>query len=239
MNETENLAEFNRRVHVPKGVGGWRALYLKLIRELEPGSVLEIGSGDPSFLTAVSNGARRAAVDSGERFRAAFEEAGCDFYSLDLDHDSLPDIGTFDAVVCSDVLEHLIYPKRTLDFIAERLGPAGVLYSHVPNEFTLSRTVRIMLGRDDAMYFHLDCKEWENPHLRRFTDRGFRGLLGEYFPHNLKLSDLRYKGLSKSLARIGIEPPYCLQKGPTYASTRSEETFRALTRAKKSISAHP
>ena len=239
MKDTMTLAEFNRKVHVPKGIGGWRALYLKLIREIEPGSVLEIGSGDPSFLTAISNAARRAAIDSGDRFRAAFVEAGCDFYSLDLDRDSLPDIGKFDVIVCSDVLEHLIYPKRTLDFVAERLSPAGVLLSHVPNEFTLRRTVQIMLGRHDAMYFHGDCEEWENPHLRRFTDTGFRSLLEHYFPYNLKLADLRYKGLSKSLARLGIEPPYCLQKGPTYASTRSEETFRELTRAKRSLSVHP
>lgn len=182
MKDTMTLAEFNRQVHVPKGIGGWRALYLKLIREIEPGSVLEIGSGDPSFLTAVSNAARRAAIDSGDRFRADFAEAGCDFYSLDLDRDSLPDIGTFDVIVCSDVLEHLVYPKRTLDFVGERLSPAGVLFSHVPNEFTLRRTVQIMLGRHDAMYFHGDCREWENPHRRRFTDTGFRSLLGALLP---------------------------------------------------------
>lgn len=239
MKDSMTLAEFNRKVHVPKGVGGWRALYLKLIGEIDPESVLEVGSGDPAFLRAVSGVARRAAIDSGDRFQAAFEEAGCDFYSLDLDHDSLPDIGTFDVIVCSDVLEHLIYPRRTLDYIEQRLSPAGVLFSHVPNEFTLGQTVQIMLGRQGAMYFHRDCEEWENPHLRRFTDTGFRSLLGHYFPHSLKLTDLHYKGLSKSLARLGIEPPYCLQKGPTYASTRSEETFQELTRAKRSISAHP
>lgn len=216
------LADFNVSIHPPSGIGVWRQLYVEFIKLLEPVSVIELGSGSADFLGALPNSMRRVGIDAGERFKDEFSACGAEFYVADLDHDRLPDIGTFDVVVCSDVFEHLLYPETTLNTIRSLLGEEGVALTHVPNEFHWRRTLSIMLGRSDAVYYHKGCEEWENPHLRRFTDLGFRRFLGKRFAFSLKLMDLRYGMLARTLGKIGISPPLALELGPTYASTDSE-----------------
>ena len=49
----EGLLEVNARAFRFKGKGRWRPLYLAFIQHLSPGSVVELGAGDPSFLEAV------------------------------------------------------------------------------------------------------------------------------------------------------------------------------------------
>lgn len=230
-----SLAQFNERV-LPgaQKLGGWRALYLTFIDQLNPRSILEIGCGGTAFLERLPSDIRRVAIDGGDRFASDVESLGAEFHAVDLDHDELPAIGPFDTVVCSDVLEHLIYPARTIEYAAGLTGE-GIFFSHVPNEFHWRRTLRIMLGRADTVYFHHGCEEWENPHLRRFSDAGFRRLLKRHFAYNLPLTDLRYTRVARLFQKVGHKPPYCLQGGPTYASTNDAATFRELAVVKRRL----
>ena len=158
-----------------KGVGGWRQLYLPFLEQVKPASVLEVGAGTPDFLSSVPC-SRRAAVDIGDRFADIFAQAGVEFFKRDLDRDDLADLGTFEAIICSDVFEHLINPAFALDSIADALASDGVLLTHVPNEYRLD-TVRIMMGKTTSVRYHGNHEEWEDPHFRRFTDIGFQRLL--------------------------------------------------------------
>ncbi len=230
-----SLAQINERVHPSAhNLGGWRALYLTFIEKLEPVSVLEIGCGGAAFIERLPAHIRRAGIDGGLRFENEVAAVGAEFYAIDLDHDVLPDLGPFDVVVCSDVLEHLLYPMRTLEYTSALL-PTGVLFSHVPNEFHWRRTLKIMAGRASAVYFHHGSEEWENPHLRRFTDLGFMRLLKRHFAYNLPLTDLRYTRVARLFQKVGLKPPYCLQGGPTYASTNDAATFRELAVVKRRL----
>jgi len=74
--------------------------------------------------------------------------------------------GAFDAVVCSDVLEHLAVPRELATEIVRVTRPGGVYSLSVPNEWvtTLGRIVRGM-------------SPWKAPaHLQSFSISSFLGL---------------------------------------------------------------
>jgi len=216
------------RSHTAKGVGGWRKLYLAFIEDLAPYTVIELGAGAPEFLVQVE-AARRVAVDVGDRYAGAFQARGIEFSRRDLEKDSLEDLGPVDVAICSDVFEHLINPAVALDRIADLVSDHGVLFSHVPNEYRLGHVLKVMLNRKPTVQFHNADKEWEDPHFRRFSDMGFRRFLERRFRFNLKLSDLRYGRAARAVRALGLGVPFCLQGGPTYASTNDERIFARLT----------
>ena len=217
-----------------KGVGGWRGLYLRFIDELAPATIVELGAGAPDFLGQI-DARRRIAVDVGTRFAEEFERDGIEFVRRDLDRDSLADIGAVDVAICSDVFEHLIEPAVALGHIADVLRPVGILFSHVPNEYRLGHVLSVMLGRRQTVLFHGGHGEWEDPHLRRFSDTGYREFLSRRFKHNLRLTDLRYGRPARMVKSLGIGVPYALQGGPTYASTNDDAAFERLCELKREI----
>jgi SAM-dependent methyltransferase len=215
-----------------KGVGGWRKLYLAFIEDLAPYAVIELGAGAPEFLDKVE-ATRRIAVDVGQRYAEAFRARNIEFACRDLEKDGLEDLGPVDVAICSDVFEHLVNPAIALDHIGELLGEHGVLFSHVPNEYRLGHVVKVMLNRKDTVQFHGGSTEWEDPHFRRFSDVGYRRFLSRRFLYNLKLSDLRYGRAARLVRRLGLNVPYCLQGGPTYASTNDPQVHARLMEIKK------
>jgi SAM-dependent methyltransferase len=219
------------RSFTAKGVGGWRRLYLGFIEDLAPYAVIELGAGAPEFLDQVE-ASRRVAVDVGQRFAEDFRSRGIEFACRDLEKDALEDLGPVDVAICSDVFEHLINPAAALDRIAGLMGDHGVLFSHVPNEYRLGHVVKVMLNRKESVQFHGGATEWEDPHFRRFSDIGYRNFLSRRFAHNLKLSDLRYGRSARLLRALGLGVPYCLQGGPTYASTNNPAIFERLCEIK-------
>lgn len=218
------------RSFTAKGVGGWRRLYLSFIEDLAPYAVIELGAGAPEFLDQV-DAARRIAVDVSGRFADDFRSRGIEFARRDLEQDGLEDLAPVDVAICSDVFEHLINPAVALDRIADLMGGHGVLFSHVPNEYRLGHVLKVMLDRRGTVQFHGGA-EWEDPHFRRFSDIGYRQFLSRRFRHNLKLSDLRYGRLARASRMLGLGVPYCLQGGPTYASTNDDAIFARLTELK-------
>jgi SAM-dependent methyltransferase len=232
----ESILDVNVRTQHVKQMSGWRRLFLRFLAELAPRSVLDFGCGQPAFLASLPARTRRVGLDGNPGFALEYAAAGVEFHAFDFDREEPPiPLKEFDAAVCSDVFEHLLYPQRTLARLAAALAPEGVLFTHVPNEFRLGRTTQIMLGRAESVTFHTDCEEWNNPHLRRFTDRGFRKFLGLAFEHHLKLTDLNPSRGVRRMMRWRLPVPFCLEGGPTYASTRSRVTFERLVREKQAI----
>ncbi|SEP49755.1 Methyltransferase domain-containing protein [Methylobacterium sp. ap11] len=100
---------------------------------LRPGArVLDFGSGSGEFLAAArERGATVTGVEPGLSYAAfAREEHGAQV----LDRlDALAPDEVFDVVTVHHVLEHLRDPVDTLERLAARLAPGGVLYAAVPN----------------------------------------------------------------------------------------------------------
>lgn len=222
-----------------KGIGGWRELYLDFLRASPlqaMTSLVELGSGSSDFLRSVPQ-ARKVAVDIGDRYAGEFRESGIDFHKRDLNTDTLADLGRFDIVICSDVFEHLIDPAFALANIRAMVGDEGVLISHVPNEFSLRKTLSVMMGRSTSMYFHKSEEEWTDPHFRRFTRIGFERFLRTNFQYNVPIQHLKHSRFARFLRVLGGTVPYCLEGGPTFISTNHEETARNLSRVAEALDA--
>lgn len=215
-----------------KGIGGWRKLYLSFIQDLAPYSVVELGAGAPEFLDQVE-AERRVAVDIGLRYAEEFRARGIGFACRNLEQDTLADLAPADVAICSDVFEHLVNPDRALENIALLLGQQGVLFSHVPNEYRLGHVLKVMWDKSDTVSFHTDNPEWEDPHFRRFSNRGFRRFLARRFRYNLSIADLHYDRPARMLRALGLSVPYCLSGGPTYASTNDAAVHARLVQLKK------
>ncbi len=113
----------------------------RIIRRLSPLSVLELGSGDHSFQDALRGGkARWVKVDFAEPC-----DVVCDFNAPGV---ALP-FGDceFDLVVCTEVLEHLLWPQRLLAELNRLLLPGGNILLSVPNISSLSYRIAWALGR--------------------------------------------------------------------------------------------
>lgn len=232
-----NAAQYLNSSFQSKGIGGWRTLYLEFLRASplkDMASLIELGSGSSDFLRSVPQ-ARKAAVDIGDRYAAEFRESGIDFHQKDLDKDSLADLGRFDIVICSDVFEHLINPIFALSGICAMVGNDGVLISHVPNEFSLRKTLSVMMGKSTSMYFHKTEEEWTDPHFSRFTKIGFERFLRTNFAYNIPIQHLKHSRFARFLRFCGISVPYCLEGGPTFISTNHPEIARDLSRAAKAL----
>ena len=217
-------------------LGRWRALYLLFIERMDSRSLAEVGSGSPEFLALTpAMIAEKHAIDVGAEFQAEFARFGAVFHLCDLDQGPAPDLGNIEIAVCSDVFEHLRDPLRTLKMIGDLLAPEGVLFGHVPNEYQLHNVLPIMRGLREGVLYHDGFNEWENPHLRRFTDIGFHRFLQNQFTYNLKITEFYYKRWPYRLTRLGIVPPYCMEPGPTYASTNSAVVYERLCAIKKEL----
>ncbi len=79
--------------------------------------------------------------------------------------------GSFDSVVCIEVLEHLFAPLLALREAHRVLAPGGVLIVTVPNAaFWRTRLDLAVLGRWNARGDNLSVAEpWRDPHIRFFT----------------------------------------------------------------------
>jgi SAM-dependent methyltransferase len=141
------------------------------------GRVLEVGCGSGKILNTVAAN------------RPALELHGCDIRPLSAqsevfefklvapDSAELPfEPGSFDAVLMSDILEHLRNPAVTLRATAQVLRPGGRLVVFSPLEgqrFSFYRGYRKLLG--DDLYIH--TKE----HIQAYSDASLRALIDAQF----------------------------------------------------------
>jgi 2-polyprenyl-3-methyl-5-hydroxy-6-metoxy-1,4-benzoquinol methylase len=133
--------------------------------------VLDLGCGEGAFSATVkeSRGAEVWGIE--------FNEHAAQRASTVLDHvlagdadkriAELPD-SYFDAVVCNDVLEHLVDPLATLTQLRCKLKPEGVVVASIPNIRYLPALGKVVFRRD---FPQEDFGIFDRTHLRFFTRR--------------------------------------------------------------------
>lgn len=90
--------------------------------------VLDFGGGDGKLLIPFSrHGHECALIDYGRDSLPGIERIGESIADM-------PAGRTFDAIICSHVLEHVAHPAQLLRSLSDRLRAEGVLYAEVPLE---------------------------------------------------------------------------------------------------------
>jgi ubiquinone/menaquinone biosynthesis C-methylase UbiE len=90
--------------------------------------------------------------------------------------------GSFDLVVCKDILEHILEPMAVLKEAMRVLRDSGTLVISVPNHFYWPMRLRLLLGkgilwRGLVTDHGAGYREWDYMHIRFFTYKGFREFL--------------------------------------------------------------
>ena len=138
--------------------------------------VLEIGCGEGSFGALVK--ARGSEVWGIEIDPTAAEVARKALDNVLVGDVAvvLKDVPTsrFDAVVCNDVLEHLVDPYAVLAAILPKLAPGGVVIASIPNVRHLTNLKNLLVHKD---WQYTDSGTLDRTHLRFFTERSIRAML--------------------------------------------------------------
>lgn len=152
--------------------------------------VAEIGSGGGHVLRMFPS-ARLTAIDVSSVYLDVARKnlAGYDvrFLKGEVDKMDFP-AASFDRVICTEVLEHVVAPDAVLATIARLLRPTGIAVITVPNDPLILR-LKSGLRRRPFRWVVGDRIDWGGDayHLHRWTPDAFEQTLG----YHLRIADRR------------------------------------------------
>jgi SAM-dependent methyltransferase len=108
--------------------------------------LLDVGCGRAEFLQSVVNS--NWELHGCDWLEALPDPTGINYTRVDLNRHGLSVYGdgTFDAVLCSDVIEHMESPAMLLREIARVLSAQGIAIVSFPNSWNLLERVRFLLS---------------------------------------------------------------------------------------------
>lgn len=205
--------------------GYFRAARLDLLHLLPPGGglrLLELGAGDGATLRAAKEmglasytvGVELMAPEGGAPGVDRFLQGNVEAMELDLP------TGGFDAVLCADVLEHLVDPWRVVARMAELLRPGGVLLSSIPNVRN-HRVLRPLVLGGDFRYHPAGLMD--RSHLRFFCRRNIREMF--------EGAGLKVEAMEENMGGYGLK--HRLVDRLSFGLLHDLFVFQFLTRARK------
>jgi len=116
-------------------------------------------------------------VDISEFALKIAEKNGVITQKVNLNYENLPyENNFFDAIVCLDVIEHIINPFHLLAEIKRVLKPQGVLILTTPN-FRKIKNILYLLVIGKFPKTSTDASFWDGGHLHYFTFKDIKWLL--------------------------------------------------------------
>lgn len=141
--------------------------------------VLDLGANHGSFTKHFTDEYDVTAVDFDRKSLALLKErlpAQTIEYDLNQDIRNLSS-SKWDAVIMSEVLEHLFWPEEKVSQIATLIRDDGVFVGTVPNGFSLINRIRYVLNRPGGTTMA------EPTHVTHFSARRLRKALERSFEH--------------------------------------------------------
>ena len=142
--------------------------------------VLDVGAGEGAFAEELhKRGCKVVALEVDPARAEASRKRGLEVAVKNMEHADLTDLGTFDVIVCADVLEHLTDPAAALERLKGILAPGGRILASIPNVAHYGVRLRLLAGR----FEYTETGILDRTHLRFFTrvtakrlfeDAGFR-----------------------------------------------------------------
>jgi len=162
---------------------------LQIIRQMmaaKPGeSILEVGCGGGHVLSQFKSSKLTGVDVSSEMLaKAARNLAGCDF---ELKKGDIGDVGladgSFDGIVCTEVLEHVLDPEHVLRHIQRLVKPGGRVVITFPNDNLINglKDVVRKTGLTALPPFKRVAWGGDHFHFHIWSAREMRALLSRYF----------------------------------------------------------
>jgi SAM-dependent methyltransferase len=166
--------EYEKRRHIRDALRR-----LKQSRGMCDQDVAELGSGLGFNLEIFAGDSRVVGIEALSAAADSATSRGVPTLVADLAGTVPLESGKYDLVLCVDVLEHLLDPTHCLEEARRILKPDGLLVVNVPNHFSLSGRLRIILGSGiDSIEFFPQHADWDYPHVRFFRHSSIIALLG-------------------------------------------------------------
>lgn len=175
--------DYKERIIQEERLGRIISRHLKEIIGLPKGiKILDVGCGAGSTTSFLSKDNFLAGLEISQEGLRRSHLKGIRAIKADVEMSFPFESNTFDIIICREVFEHLIEPIATLRQIHRVLKTDGVLYATVPNHFAIQRRIKILFGGDlitSSGYYIGDFGQWNYPHIRFFTWKGFKAFLRE------------------------------------------------------------
>lgn len=120
----------------------WNLVYgerydtLEALLAPERRNILDVGAGPGFFLLhGVERGWQATGVEPATAAAAHCRSIGVTVIERFFTDDLVPELGTFDAVHMSEVLEHIPDPKAMLQRVHRVLSPGGIISIAIPNDY--------------------------------------------------------------------------------------------------------
>jgi 2-polyprenyl-3-methyl-5-hydroxy-6-metoxy-1,4-benzoquinol methylase len=138
--------------------------------------VLDVGAGEGAFAKEMQErGCKVVALEVDPARAAAARARGLEVSEKNLETADLEDLGTFDIIVCADVLEHLTDPAKVLARLKGLLAPGGRVLATIPNVAHYGVRLRLLAGR----FEYTETGIMDRTHLRFFTRASAKRLFEE------------------------------------------------------------
>jgi SAM-dependent methyltransferase len=128
-------ADYDRSVALAgEEPGRWRGRWEALAKYKPGGALLDLGCSAGGFLSGLAGTAWSLyGIEMSKTMAAkARERTGAEIFVGDILDAPFP-AGTFDAITCFHVFEHLYQPREVLAKVCEWLKPGGIFFVMVPN----------------------------------------------------------------------------------------------------------
>ena len=138
-------------------------------------------------------------IGSGDCFIKEKLPKKIEYLSLDIDSKNKPDIlcdlnkklplkdEIFDVVVCTEVLEHTLYPKDIIKEIKRIIKKDGLIIITLPNEYNFYLRIKFLLGIQNNTEIPFRKDLWKN-HIHRANVNDIINLYKEEF----KIKEINY-----------------------------------------------
>jgi len=157
---------------------------LDFIRDLNHGSIIDIGSSQGLFLQRI-NADKKIAFDISMTY---LKKISRDLNPIRGNAEKLPFRNhVFDSIILSDIMEHVLLPDAVIAECSRILKQSGNLYLAIP-------------WKEDLSSYKIYEGKYEFTHLRAFNDENIRDMTSQYFIiEEMKRSSIgRYKNFLNS-----------------------------------------